>query len=121
MGDATLVRRPAGITLSMNCKLHPLAWAAALLMTPVVSQAQFIDNFDGPKLEGWSQLPGDGTPTMSVEQKQGFIRYKVDATTDKHGVWWTFIKRDITSSLDMEKLKDPAWPVTAGGVPPSPT
>jgi len=93
----------------MNLKRRPLAWAAALLLAPALSQAQFVDNFDGPNLEGWSQLPGDGTPTMSVEQKQGFIRYKVDATPDKHGVWWTFVKRDITSSLDMKKLKDPAY------------
>ena len=93
----------------MTFKRHPLAWAAALLISPILSHAQFVDNFDGPGLDSWSQVPGDGTPTMAVEQEQGFIRYKVDASTDKHGVWWTFIKRDITSSLDMEKLKDPAY------------
>lgn len=68
-----------------------------------------MDPFDGPKIEGWFHVTGDGTPTMSLEQKEGFIRYEVDATTDKHGVWWTFIKRDITAHLDLEKLKDPAY------------
>ncbi len=80
-----------------------------LLASPTLVQAQFIDQFDGPKLEGWFQVTGDGTPTMQIEQKEGFIRYKVDATTDKYGVWWTFIKRDITASLDMKKLADPAY------------
>ncbi len=80
-----------------------------LLASPTLVQAQFIDQFDGPKLEGWFQVTGDGTPTMQIEQKEGFIRYKVDATTDKYGVWWTFIKRDITTSLDMKKLADPAY------------
>jgi hypothetical protein len=81
----------------------------ALLALPTLSHAQFMDPFDGPKIEGWFHVTGDGTPTMSLEQKDGFIRYKVNATTDAHGVWWTFIKRDITAHLDLEKLKDPAY------------
>jgi hypothetical protein len=80
-----------------------------MLAFPALSHAQFMDPFDGPKIEGWFHVTGDGTPTMSLEQKDGFIRYKVDATTDEHGVWWTFIKRDITAHLDLEKLKDPAY------------
>lgn len=93
----------------MNFKRCNTLWAATLLVLPTLSFGQFVDHFDGPGLEAWLQVTGDGTPTMTVEQKQGFIRYKVDATTDKHGVWWTFIKRDVTSSLDLEKLKDPAY------------
>jgi hypothetical protein len=89
--------------------LKRFVFAMLVLSIPALSHAQFIDQFDGPKLEGWLQVTGDGTPTMAVEQGDGFIRYKVDATTDKYGVWWTFIKRDITASLDLEKLRDPAY------------
>jgi hypothetical protein len=82
---------------------------AATACCPTISQAQFMDPFEGRNLEAWMQVTGDGTPTMEVEQKEGFVRYKVDARKDKYGVWWTFIKRDITSSIDLEKLKDPAY------------
>ena len=89
--------------------MKPLAWFAALLAVPALAQAQFMDPFDGPKLEGWYQGTGDGTPTMAIEQHEGFVRYKVDGSTDKYGVWWTFIKRDVTASLDLDKMKDPAY------------
>jgi hypothetical protein len=80
-----------------------------LLFMPAISQAQFKDPFDGPGIEGWFQQTGDGTPTMEVEQKEGFARIKVDGSKDRYGIWWTFIKRDITSSLDLQKLRDPAY------------
>jgi len=86
-----------------------LILAVALLAVPGLSQAQFMDPFEGPKIEGWFQVTGDGTPTMELVQNDGFVRYKVDATNDRYGVWWTIIKRDITASLDLEKLKDPAY------------
>jgi hypothetical protein len=82
---------------------------AAIGAIPAIGHAQFSDPFDGPKIEGWFTGTGDGTPTMRLEQHDGFVRYKVDATNDKHGVWWTYIKRDITAHIDLEKLKDPAY------------
>ncbi len=33
----------------------------------------------------------------------------IDATKDKHNVYWTIIKRDVTAYLDLAKLKDPAY------------
>jgi hypothetical protein len=33
----------------------------------------------------------------------------VDATKDKDNVYWTLIKRDVTSSLDLSKLKDTTY------------
>jgi hypothetical protein len=33
----------------------------------------------------------------------------VDATADRYNVWWTLIKRDISDSIDLAKLKDPAY------------
>jgi hypothetical protein len=86
-----------------------LIFAATMLAAAATGQAQFLDTFDGPKVEGWFQVTGDGTPAMEVMPQDGFARILVDATADKHGVWWTFIKRDITASLDLEKLRDPAY------------
>jgi hypothetical protein len=39
----------------------------------------------------------------------GYARMEIDATADRHGVWWTLIKRDVTKSLDLAKLHDPAY------------
>lgn len=75
-----------------------------MFIAAVPSSAQFVDSFDGTSLDGWFHMVGDGTPTMTLEPRQGYLRYKVDASTDQHGVWWTLIKRDITEYLDIEKL-----------------
>lgn len=89
--------------------MRPIWLSLLLFVLPLSAHAQFMDPFDGPRIEGWFHMTGDGTPTMALEQKDGFVRYTVDGSTDKHGVWWTFIKRDITSHLDIEKLSDPAY------------
>lgn len=81
----------------------------ALILFSGYAHAQFIDQFDGSNLEAWAQVPGDGTPTMSIEQHDGFIRYHVDGSKDTYGVWWTFIKRDISASIDLKKLKNPGY------------
>lgn len=91
----------------MTIRSH-LRCALALLVLPGLCQAQFVDSFDGPDIEGWFQQTGDGTPTMKLEQKEGFIRYHVDGSTDQHQIWWTFIKRDIAPFIDVKKLQDPA-------------
>lgn len=39
----------------------------------------------------------------------GFARIQIDATQDRHNVWWAVIKRNVSSFLDLEKLKDPAY------------
>ncbi len=70
---------------------------------------QFADPFDGSIIEGWSPGTGDGTPSIELEQRDGVLRYKVDATSDQHGVWWTFIKRDISKEIDVKKLADPRY------------
>src|SRR3954471_21660362 len=71
---------------------------ASFMLLPVISHAALTDNFDGPQIQGWFQITGDGYAKMSFEQKEGFARIGVDATEDKDGVWWTCIKRDVTSS-----------------------
>jgi len=81
----------------------------ALLSCPLAAAAQFVDRFDSPKVEGWFTIAGDGAPVIEVEQRDGVLRMNLDATSDRHNVWWTCIKRDISSFLDLRRLKDPKY------------
>lgn len=86
--------------------------AALLLMFFLVSnvcRAQFLDEFNKDKIEGWFFFTGDGHAKMSFVPMNGFARIIVDATNDKDNVYWTLIKRDVTSSLDLTKFKDPNY------------
>lgn len=80
-----------------------------ILITYGICQAQFLDSFDRKKIEGWFFLTGDGAATMDFIQKDGYARIFVDATKDKHNVWWATIKRDVSASLDLNKLQDPSF------------
>ena len=80
-----------------------------LALLPAISHAALMDSFDGPNIEGWNQITGDGVARMDFQQMDGFARISVDATKDKDGVWWTCIKRDVTASLDVKKLSTPAY------------
>jgi hypothetical protein len=80
-----------------------------ILISTGICQAQFLDSFNSNKIEGWSFFAGDGDATMDFVQLNGYARIIVDATKDKHNVWWTVIKRDVTDYLDLEKLKDPSY------------
>src|SRR5690606_7725654 len=73
------------------------------------SRAQFLDAFDRPPIEGWFSMAGDGSATIDFVPQDGFARMAVDGTQDRYNVWWTIIKRDVTSFLDFEKLQDPAY------------
>ncbi|HKE94265.1 MAG TPA: hypothetical protein VKB34_08180, partial [Povalibacter sp.] len=81
----------------------------SLISVPAIGRAQFVDSFDKPKIEGWFPITGDGAATLELEPREGFARFKVDATRDRYGVWWTCIKRDITAALDLKKLAAPAY------------
>ncbi len=86
----------------------PLFLLACLSMCAfTMSQAQFLDSFDADQIEHWFFATGDGDATMDFVQKDGFSEISVDATADKHNVWWTFIKRDISKYVDLELLKSP--------------
>lgn len=73
------------------------------------SHAQFTDHFDGNEIRGWFVMAGDGQAKMEFVQHNGFATMHIDATKDKYNVYWTLIKRDVTSFLDLNKLKDPAY------------
>ena len=81
----------------------------AALGVATTALAQYRDDFDGAKIDGWFTMAGDGNAKIDFVPMNGFARINVDATHDDHGVWWTLIKRDITSSLDLAKLADPAY------------
>ena len=79
------------------------------MFTAVKLQAQFVDNFDHKKIEGWFFFTGDGHAAMDFVQKNGYATIVVDGRKDRDNVYWTLIKRDVTSSLDMDKFKDPSY------------
>lgn len=87
----------------------PRLLLASTLGLAVTGHAQFRDDFDRPAIDGWFTMTGDGTAKAAFVPGDGFARLQIDATPDQHGVWWALIKRDITASLDLAKLKDPAY------------
>jgi hypothetical protein len=76
------------------------------IIVSAISYAQFLDSFDKNKIEGWFFFTGDGSAEMDFVQKNGYATIVVDGTKDKHNVYWTIIKREITSFLDMNKFLD---------------
>jgi hypothetical protein len=83
--------------------------AVFILFTASTSQAQFLDNFDNKKIEGWFFFTGDGNAQMDFIPKDGYATICVDGTKDKYNVYWTLIKRNVASFLDLNKLKDTSF------------
>lgn len=79
------------------------------LITFSISSAQFLDNFNNKKIEGWFFFTGDGNAKMDFIPKDGFATIFIDGAKDKYNVYWTLIKRDVTSFLDLSKLKDSSY------------
>jgi hypothetical protein len=72
-----------------------------------VAMGQFRDDFDSPAIQGWRFQTGEGAATMDFRQGDGYGSILVDATSDKRGIWWAIIKRNVTGSLDLAKLSEP--------------
>ncbi|HDQ43942.1 MAG TPA: hypothetical protein ENN17_00390 [bacterium] len=79
------------------------------LFVPVIGYAQFLDNFDQQNIEGWFWFTGDGDATLDFVQRERYASLMIDATKDKHNVYWTLIKRDVTEYLNLRKMQDPAY------------
>src|SRR5438477_12043126 len=85
------------------------------LLSVVLAQAQFIDNFDGPTVQldsegikGWLFRPGDGTATMDFRQGgEDYASIFVDATTDRRGIWWALIERKVSDHMDLSPMQKP--------------
>ncbi len=70
--------------------------------------AQFLDHFDKKELHGWFFFPGDGDATMKlVQQERGYATVYVDATKDRHNVWYAISKRNVAPYLNLKKLEGP--------------
>ncbi|MGZ5439280.1 MAG: hypothetical protein ACXWFJ_05480 [Candidatus Aminicenantales bacterium] len=89
-----------------------LLMAAVLFGAPLA--AQFRDDFDGPALlqdpagaKGWGFVTGEGHAVMDFVQGPGFATITVDATKDRRNVWWAFIIRRVSGSLDLGLLERP--------------
>ncbi|GGY75124.1 hypothetical protein GCM10011613_20780 [Cellvibrio zantedeschiae] len=80
-----------------------------LLLSSPLSHADFFDDFNNNSVEGWQTFTGDGDAKLKFLPMDGFARMQVDATKDQHNIYWTIIKRDVSKSLDMEKLKSPDY------------
>ena len=91
------------------CLFRKVFILLAILFTANISRAQFLDEFDKDKIDGWFFFTGDGNAKMNFIQMNGFARIVVDATQDKDNVYWTLIKRDVTSWLDLSKFKNPNY------------
>ena len=99
-------------TLPLLVRTGLILLAAAFLAAPVA--AQFRDDFNGPVLprdptgaSGWGCVTGEGNAVMDFVQGPGFATITVDATKDRRGVWWAFIIRRVSGSLDLALLKKP--------------
>jgi hypothetical protein len=83
------------------------------------SFAAFVDDFNAPGLTldtdartGWAFFTGDGTATMTFAKGgEGYATMTVDGTTDRRGIWWALIKRDVSSGLKTDLLKRPGYAV----------
>lgn len=80
-----------------------------ILVASSVCYAQFLDNFNREKIEGWFFFTGDGNVTMDFLQRNGYATIFINGTKDRDNVYWTIIKRDVTPFLDLNKFKDPSF------------
>jgi hypothetical protein len=93
----------------------PLLILASSLWFHGRASAQFIDNFNGPRVQldaegmkGWLIRPGDGTATMDFRQGgEDYASIFVDATTDKRGIWWALVERKVSDNMDLSLMQKP--------------
>jgi len=95
--------------MEMLINLKKIRLLIIMLIVFVISRAQFYDDFNKNKIEGWFFFTGDGDVSMDFVQMDGYARILIDATQDKYNVWWTIIKRDISRFIDLNKLHDPSY------------
>ncbi len=86
----------------------------ALIVLSAPLAAQFRDDFNGPVLardpagaNGWGFVTGEGRAVMDFVPGPGFATITVDATKDRRNVWWAFIIRRVSGSLDLGLLEKP--------------
>jgi hypothetical protein len=88
-----------------------------IAVPPLVSlaRAQFVDDFNGSSIKtdpqarsGWAFRTGDGTASMTFQQGgDGYASVRVDATTDRRGIWWALIRHGVSDQMDLRQLARP--------------
>lgn len=91
----------------IDTRMYKKLFIFFIIMVPTLVQSQFLDEFNEVNINEWFFFTGDGNSTMDFVQKEDYARVLIDATNDKHNVWWAIIKRDVSSFLDLSKFKDP--------------
>lgn len=98
-------------------RVAPAAAVLILLGGPLA--AQFRDGFDKPLVKdptgakGWGCVTGEGRVDMDLVPGPGWATITVDATKDRRGVWWAFIIRQVSGSLDLARLARPGFELRA--------
>ncbi|MBK8943769.1 MAG: hypothetical protein IPM32_00725 [Ignavibacteriae bacterium] len=90
----------------MNVKVSKLL-IFIFFLSITKNNAQFLDEFNSPNIDGWFTLVGDGNPKLSFIPNKEFATMIVDGSEDKYNVYWTLIKRDVTKWLDLKKFENP--------------
>jgi hypothetical protein len=88
---------------------------AALLATPGLAGAQFVETFDRSPLavdqsqarNGWAFRTGDGEATVNFSAARGTGTVTVDARADKRGIWWAMVRRSVSPAIDDQELARP--------------
>lgn len=87
---------------------------SALTLTAHKLPAQFVEDFsqttssfEQNSLPGWLAMTGDGTINFTQKIEDGHAALRIDASQDKRNIWYAFIQRNATPSLDLKKLKKP--------------
>lgn len=82
-----------------------------LLLFPRIAPAQFADSFEGGSVEAWELQTGDGNATMDLRSADGQAVMSVDATADRHNIWWAVMQRDVSAALNLDLLSEPGMEV----------
>lgn len=86
-------------------------FTVALILTCLIGVqpvlGQFVDTFNDDELHGWKTLTGDGKAVMDVEARDGRAVVTVDATKDRHNIWWAVLQQDVSEALTLDRVQEP--------------
>lgn len=93
-----------------DAMIRPLLVLAVVWMGAVGAQpaaGQFVETFADDEIDSWKTQTGDGAATVEVAAVDGHALLTVDATEDRHNIWWAVLQRDVSAALDLERVQEP--------------
>ena len=69
------------------------------------AKGQFIERFGHGDTDGWNAFTGDGNVDISLTASDEYATIRVDATRDRHNIWWAVISRAVNSGLNLQELQ----------------